>query len=279
MSARSEAPPVITFLSDYGRSDEFVGVCHGVIARRCPQARVIDLTHEIPAQDVRQGALVLASAAPYLPAGVHLAIVDPGVGASGARGRRAVALRASEPGHALVGPNNGLLMAAAEALGGVAEALDISRSPERLPGMSATFHGRDLFAPVAAALAAGVRLSQVGQPLDPSQLCALEVSRASVSGGALHTRVLRSDHFGNLVLDARAPDLSELGARPGSEVAIHHGGGVHVARLARAFADVPEGELLLYEDSQRLVSVAVNRGSAAALLGAAAGAQLEVRLG
>src|SRR5439155_23460503 len=114
MSPRSETTPIITFLSDYGRSDEFVGVCHGVIARRCPQARVIDLTHEIPPQDVRQGALVLASAAPYLPAGVHLAVVDPGVGARGAGARRAVALRAGETGHALVGPDNGLLMPAAE---------------------------------------------------------------------------------------------------------------------------------------------------------------------
>jgi S-adenosylmethionine hydrolase len=276
MSSRSEAPPVITFLSDYGHSDEFVGVCHGVIARRCPQARVIDLTHEIPPQDVRHGALVLASAAPYLPAGVHLAVVDPGVGASGVGARRAVALRAREAGHALVGPDNGLLMPAAEALGGVAEAADISRSPERLAGMSATFHGRDLFAPVAAALAGGAQLSQVGRPLDHSRLCPLELSRASVRSGALHTRVLRSDHFGNLVLDARGADLSELGA--GAEVAVHHGRGVHVARRARAFADVPQGELLLYEDSQRLLSLAVNRGSAADLLGAGAGAQLEVRL-
>jgi S-adenosylmethionine hydrolase len=278
MSARGEAAPLITFLSDYGRSDEFVGVCHGVIARRCPQARVIDLTHEIPPQDVRQGALVLASAVPYLPAGVHLAVVDPGVGVSGAGARRALALRASEAGHALVGPDNGLLMPAAEALGGVAEAVDIARSPERLAGAAVTFDGRDLFAPVAAALAAGAQLSQMGRPLDLSQLCALEVSRASVRGGALRTRVLRSDHFGNLVLDAHAGDLSELGARPDSQVAVHHGRDVHVARLARAFGDVPEGELLLYEDSQRLLSLAVNRGSAAELLGVAAGTELEVRL-
>ena len=267
----------ISFLSDYGREDEFVGVCHGVIARRCPQARVIDLTHEVPPQDVRQGALVLASAAPYLPAGVHLAVVDPGVGASGTGARRAVALGASEAGHALVGPDNGLLMPAAEALGGAAEAVEVSGSPERLAGMSATFHGRDLFAPVAAALAAGAQLSQVGEALDPSRLCPLDVSRARVRDGALRTHVLRSDRFGNLVLDARARDLGELGARPGSEVAVHHGHRLHIARIARAFADVAEGELLLYEDSQRLLALAVNRGSAGELLGAAAGAQLEVR--
>src|SRR5439155_623552 len=134
--------------------------------------------------------------APALPAGVHRAVVDPGVGASGAGARRAVALRAGETGHALVGPDNGLLMPAAEALGGVAEAVDITRSPERLADMSATFHGRDLFAPVAAALAASAQLSQVGRPLDHPRLCPLELSRATMRGGALHTRVLRSDHFG-----------------------------------------------------------------------------------
>src|SRR5204862_6535118 len=135
----------------------------------------------------------------------------------------------------------GLLMPAAEALGGAAEAVEVSGSPERLAGMSATFHGRDLFAPVAAALAAGAQLSQVGEALDPSRLCPLDVSRARVRDGALRTHVLRSDRFGNLVLDARARDLGELGARPGSEVAGHHGHRLHIARIARALADVAEG--------------------------------------
>ncbi len=124
--------PVITFLSDYGLLDEFVGVCHGVIARRCPSARVIDLTHAIPRHDVRAGAIVLRSALPFLPAGVHLAVVDPGVSAVGAHARRAVALRTVEQDHLLVGPDNGLLMPAAERLAGVAEAVDIGHSPERL---------------------------------------------------------------------------------------------------------------------------------------------------
>ena len=277
MSARRPTAPVITFLSDYGLGDEFVGVCHGVIARRCPQARVIDLTHAVPPQDVRWGALVLASAAPYLPAGVHLAVVDPGVGASGAQARRAVALRIGADGHALVGPDNGLLMPAAELLGGVSAAVEISRSPERLPEMSATFHGRDLFAPVAAALAAGARLSEVGEAMDPGALRRLDFSQARVRGDALHTRVLRTDRFGNAILDARAAQLSELGAQPGDAVAVHHARGVSVARLVRAFADVAEGELLIYEDSQRLLSLAVNRGSAAELLALAPGQELEVR--
>ncbi len=150
--------PVITFLSDYGQLDEFVGVCHGVMARRCPNARVIDLTHAIPRHDVRSGAIVLRSALPFLPVGVHLAIVDPGVSAVGRHARRCVAMRTVEEDHLLVGPDNGLLMPAAERLGGVAEAVDIGESPERLEPVSRTFHGRDIFAPVAAALAAGESL-------------------------------------------------------------------------------------------------------------------------
>ena len=162
--------PVITFLSDYGQLDEFVGVCHGVMARRCPSARVIDLTHSIPRHDVRSGAIVLRSALPFLPAGVHLAVVDPGVSAVGRHARRGVAIRTVDHDHLLVGPDNGLLMPAAERLGGVAEAVDIGESPERLQPVSRTFHGRDIFAPVAAALAAGEPLDAVGEPLPVAEL-------------------------------------------------------------------------------------------------------------
>src|SRR5438128_9425814 len=128
ITAGAASTPIITFLSDYGLEDEFVGVCHGVIARRCPAARVIDLTHGIPPQDVRAGALALAAALPFLPAGVHLAVVDPQVGARGEHARRALALRASSQERLLVGPDNGLLMLAAERLGGAVQAVDISDS-------------------------------------------------------------------------------------------------------------------------------------------------------
>src|ERR1700677_2410720 len=189
-------PPVITFLSDYGLLDEFVGVCHGVIARRYPNARVIDLTHSIPRHDVRSGAIVLRSALPFLPAGVHLAIVDPGVSAVGRHARRAVAIRTVEQDHLLVGPDNGLLMPAAERLAGVAEAFDIGQSPERLEPVSRTFHGRDIFAPVAAALAAGAPLSEVGDPLAVDQLRRFGLPKAHLSEGALTVHVLRGDTFG-----------------------------------------------------------------------------------
>src|ERR671915_1654673 len=156
----------ITFLSDYGLADEFVGVVHGVIARLCPEARVIDIVHGIPRQDVRAGSAVLARALPYLPAGVHLAVVDPEVGAR----RRAVALRTVEEDRLLVGPDNGLLIPAAERFGGVAEAVEISSSPWRLEPVSATFHGRDVFAPVAARLACGAPLAEAGTPLEVGEL-------------------------------------------------------------------------------------------------------------
>jgi hypothetical protein len=268
---------MITFLSDYGRRDEFVGVCHGVIARRCPSARVIDLTHSIPRHDVRAGAIVLRSAIPYLPAGVHLAVVDPGVGEVGPRARRAVALRAGEHGHLLVGPDNGLLMPAAERLAGVAEAVDIGESPERLQPVSRTFHGRDIFAPVAAALAAGEPLAAVGEQLAVGELRRLELPSAQLADGVLTVHVLHSDAFGNLILDAAPQQLSALGAGLGDALVVGHAGAVRAARYGATFAEVAPGELLIYEDAARMVALAVNRGSAAELLGADADAELTVR--
>jgi S-adenosyl-L-methionine hydrolase (adenosine-forming) len=269
--------PVITFLSDYGLEDEFVGVCHGVIARRCPAARVIDITHGIPPQDVRAGALALAAALPYMPAGVHLAVVDPGVGERGATARRALALRTAPQERLLVGPDNGLLLPAAERVGRVEAAVEISRSPERAPIVSRTFHGRDLFAPVAAALAAGAPLEEMGSPLDTATLRRIEVPVAEVRDGELHARVLMSDRFGNLVLDASPAQLAQIEASEGSALTVRSAGRAHDARLAGAFADVPAGELLVYEDAQRMVAIAVNLGSAAELLGARRDDELVVR--
>jgi len=270
-------PPVITFLSDYGLLDEFVGVCHGVIARRCPGSRVIDLTHAIPRHDVRAGAVVLRSALPYLPAGVHLAVVDPGVSAVGRHARRAVALRTVEQDHLLVGPDNGLLMPAAERLSGVAEAVDIGHSPERLEPVSRTFHGRDIFAPVAAALAAGEPLEAVGDPLAVQQLRRFGLPSSQITEGVLTVHVLRSDTFGNLILDAADAQLAALGAQLGDTLKVTHAGAVRTARYVATFAEVTPGELLIYEDATRMVALAVNRGSAAELLGADADDELTVR--
>lgn len=258
--------PVISFLSDYGHGDEFVGVCHGVIARRCPAARIIDLSHGVPRHDVRAGALMLRNALGFLPAGVHLAVVDPTVGASGEQARRAVALRVAEEERVLVGPDNGLLMLAAERLGGVLDAVDIGRSSERLEPLSATFQGRDIFAPVAGALADGAPLADVGEPMAIEELRGLTLPEARVEHEALLTHVLLVDHFGNAILDATHEQLAAAGLRLGAAVVLHLRGQAHAARYAVTFADVGAGELVLYEDAQRMAAIAVNRGSAAGAL-------------
>src|SRR3954447_1208456 len=189
---------VITFLSDYGVADEFVGVVHAVIARHAPEARVIDLSHGIARHDVRAAALVLRDALPYAPAGVHLAVVDPEVGGT----RRAVALHCDEEDRLLVGPDNGVLMLAAARCGGVSEAVEISHSPWRLEPVSATFHGRDVFAPVAARLAAGEELARAGEPVDPDDLVRLQRTQGRVEpGGAVVAEVVAVDAFGNAQLD------------------------------------------------------------------------------
>jgi S-adenosylmethionine hydrolase len=266
--------PFVTFLSDYGLADDFVGICHGVIARICPQARVIDLTHGVPRHDVRAGAILLAEALPYVPDGVHLAVVDPDVGAE----RRAVALRLGQ-GRILVGPDNGLLGPAAERGGGVIEAVDIARSQFRLEPVSATFHGRDIFAPVAARLAAGVPLAETGDPLDPADLVALELPRAQHVDGVLVGHVRYIDRFGNLQLDAGHEDLPESGLRLGRRATIQAAGGAERTLLyVRTFADVAPQEPLLYEDAARRLSVAVSHASAAEWLGVSVGDELRIRL-
>ena len=254
--------PVLTFLSDYGLEDDFVGVCHGVIATICPHARVIDLTHGIRRHDVRAGAVILREALPFTPVGVHLAVVDPDVGAQ----RRAVALRAAD-GRILVGPDNGLLWLAAEFGGGVVQAVDIARSRFRLEPVSATFHGRDVFAPVAAALASGVPLAEVGEPCEPEQLITLELPRARREDGVLIAHVRYVDRFGNVQLDAGHDDLVDSGLKLGRPVELELGPrGTHRAQFGRTFADVGSGGLLLYEDAHRRLSLAVNYGDAAARL-------------
>jgi S-adenosylmethionine hydrolase len=263
----------ITFLSDYGLADEFVGVVHGVIARICPQARVIDIGHGIPRHDVRAGATILARALPYVPAGVHLAVVDPEVGAR----RRAVALRVED--RLLVGPDNGLLVPAAERFGGVVEAVEISASPWRLEPVSATFHGRDVFAPVAARLAAGAPLAEAGPPLEPAELVMPEPTRPRLEDGALVAHVVGTDTYGNATLDATHADLLDRGLRLGDPFAVRAGARRVRGTVARTFADVRTGGLLLYEDSGGSLALAVNGGDAAALLGLRAGHEVRLEAG
>jgi S-adenosylmethionine hydrolase len=260
----------ITFTSDYGLEDHFVGVCHGVMARVAPRARVLDVSHAVAAQDVRQGALVLEQAVPYLPRAVHLAVVDPGVGTR----RRMVAVQAG--GQALVGPDNGLLVWAAEALGGVERAHGLANPAYRLDPVSQTFHGRDVFAPAAAHLAAGVDPAELGPEIDPAGLVRLERAAARVGAGRVGGSVVAVDHFGNLALDLRRQDLEGAGVAAADPIEVRVGGHAHQAVLAETFASVAAGELLLHEDSFGSLAVAVNRGRAADRLGAGPGDPVEV---
>jgi S-adenosyl-L-methionine hydrolase (adenosine-forming) len=271
LDSRVAQPRPITFLSDYGYEDEFAGVCRAVIAQIVPGAPVIDLTHGIPRQDVRQGAIALANALPSCPPGVHLAVVDPGVGSS----RRAVAVETGE-GRFLVGPDNGLFSRTLDGLGGPLGAVELSRSPFRLEPVSATFHGRDLFAPVAARLACGAPLVEAGFPIEPAELVVPESTRARREAGALVAHVVGTDTFGNAMLDATHTDLVEGGLRLGEGVAVRVGGRRVRGLVARTFSDVDAGRLLLYEDAGGSLALAVNGGDAAALLGVRAGG--EVRL-
>ncbi|KWV33951.1 SAM hydrolase/SAM-dependent halogenase family protein [Micromonospora rifamycinica] len=255
--------PWISLTTDYGLTDGFVAVCHGVIGRIAPAARVLDVTHLVPPGDVRRGAAVLAQAVPHLPYGVHVAVVDPGVGTA----RRAVAL--VTPGGLLVGPDNGVLPAAARALGGITSAVELTAPGWLAAEVSDTFHGRDVFAPVAARLALGGRPADAGPQVDPATLVTLPapVSRREADG--FTAEVLTVDHFGNVQLAAGAdlltslPDVVEVAGRP--------------AVRGRTFGDAPAGELLVLVDSAGLVAVARNGGRAVDLLGVAPGALVTVR--
>jgi S-adenosyl-L-methionine hydrolase (adenosine-forming) len=265
--------PEITFLSDYGLGDDFVGICHAVIATICPQARVIDLTHGIRRHDVTQGAVILSEALQYMPPGVVLAVVDPDVGAQ----RRAVAIRLADE-RPLVGPDNGLLSLAAAAGGGVVEAVDLDRSPVRLRPVSMTFHGRDIFSPVAATLACGEPLAAVGDPIDPAELVMLELAAPVHEEGALVAHVRYIDGFGNVALNAGLEEVTELGLRLGRPVELELASGAsHAAQFVRTFADVAGGELMLYEDAQQRLALAVSRGDASAQLGLAVDDELRIR--
>lgn len=250
----------ITFLSDYGHADEFVGVVHAVIARLAPGSRIIDISHGVPRHAVLAGALALERALPYAAPGVHLAVVDPEVGAR----RRAIALRTEKEDRLLVGPDNGLLLPAAGRFGGVAEVVDIGSSPWRLEPVSATFHGRDVFAPVAARLASGEALADAGPPLDPADLVALDRTSARVEpDGSLTARAVAVDTFGNVQLDVAHEQLARTALRLGHPVRIDLGGRSVGGQFARSFADVAPGEILVYEDASRMLAVAVNTGDAA----------------
>jgi S-adenosyl-L-methionine hydrolase (adenosine-forming) len=263
---------IVTLLTDYGRDDDFVGVCHGVIRSIHPDAQIIDITHGIRHYAVRQGALVLRNTLPYMPVGVHVAVVDPQVGTE----RRGVGLRTAD-GRILIGPDNGLLSLAWERCGGVEMAVDVTRSPHRLEPVSATFHGRDIFAPVAAQLARGAELADAGEPIEPSELVVVDLPAPRHEDGALVAHALVVDRFGNVGLDVDHDDTAGTGIRLGGTIEIEAGGERYLALYAQTFADVRPGELIVYEDAYRTLAVAINRGDAAGTLGLQPDAEVRLR--
>ena len=263
----------VTFLTDFGLEDDFVGTCHGVMKRISPEVEIIDITHGIPPRHVLQGALVLCNTLPYMPAGVHLAVIDPGVGSA----RRPLALRSGD-GHLFVGPDNGLLIPAAEQLGGITEAHELANPEFALDSVSRTFHGRDLFSPAAAHLAVGVGLEQLGPPVDPEALARIEVPQPEVGENRIRARVLYVDHFGNMQLNLTREHLEEAGVLPGVTVELEVVLDKYYAVAARTFADARSGDIILYEDAYGNIAIAISGGSAAALFGVGAGQELRINL-
>jgi S-adenosylmethionine hydrolase len=272
-------PPVVTFLSDFGL-DGAAAICHGVILSLCPDAQIVDIAHTVPKYSIADGAFILASALPFMPVGVHLAIVDPGVGTQ----RRPIALEAGR-GDLLVGPDNGILVAGADALGGVVEARELANRELWGPTVSSTFHGRDMFAPVAARLAARTaELAEVGPLLEAAELVQPPIRRALVRDGWLETEVIYVDSFGNLRLAGSEADLVHLVGRNRRPLGLtielpDAAAGMQAleSTFVATFGDVEDGASLVYVDSGGHLALADNRGNAAARLGATAGTRIRIR--
>ena len=242
-----------------------------MIKRIAPEADLIDITHGIAPQHVLQGALVLANTLPYMPVGVHLAVVDPGVGGQ----RRPLALRGAD-GQLYVGPDNGLLAVAADRLGGVSEAVEIASREYMLTPVSPTFHGRDIFSPAAAHLARGVSLSDLGPGLDPAALVRLDLPAPDARPGRIRATVLDIDRFGNVQLNLTSADLERAGIAQGDTVEVETLNERYFALVARTFVDVRPGDIVLYEDAYRNIALAINRGNAADILATRVGQPIEL---
>jgi S-adenosylmethionine hydrolase len=261
----------ITYLTDFGLADDFVGTCHGVMKRIAPDAEIIDITHGIKPGRILQGALVLANTLAYMPAGVHLAVVDPGVGSS----RRPLVLQDAE-GRLYVGPDNGLLVPAAERLGGIDGAWAIENTAYRLEPVSRTFHGRDVFAPAAAHLARGLDPGELGPALDVASLVRLDVPEPVARDGFIRAHVVIVDRFGNVQLNLTTEHLSRAGIEPGTQVEIEIGLQRFYACAATTFADVRRGDIVVYEDAYGNIALAINVGNAAEMLAARPGDTVDI---
>jgi S-adenosylmethionine hydrolase len=264
-------PPFISFLTDFG-PDGPAAICRGVMLSIAPEARIVDIGHSIRKYAIADGAYLMASAVPYFPIGIHVGVVDPGVGTE----RLPIAIRTAR-GDVLVGPDNGLLIPAADKLGRAVEARALENRDLMLPRTSSTFHGRDIFSPIAAHLATGTPFASVGPEVPVDRLVQLKAPSPEVSKGVLRTVVLYVDSFGNVRFAAEPADLAaaigEL--EPGRRVAVEfepkNEAGPIVERTTwqATFGRVPLGASLLFEDSLGRVSLADNQGDAASRLGVA----------
>jgi S-adenosyl-L-methionine hydrolase (adenosine-forming) len=264
---------VITFLSDFGLADDFVGTCHGVIKGIAPEADVIDITHGIEPQSILQGALVLANTLPYMPAGVHVAVVDPDVGTP----RRALVLR-TDGDRLLVGPDNGLLMPAADRLGGVQAAFEITNRRYALEPVSATFHGRDVFSPAAAHLSLGLEPAELGNAVEVDTLVLPEIPQPEIGERRIRATCLYVDRFGNIQLNLTAAQLERIGIVPGRQVEVEVTMERFYALAARTFAEARVGDTILYEDAYQNIALAITRGNAADTFGVRAGMEVRLRV-
>ena len=272
-------PPVISFLSDFGL-DGAAAICRGVMLRICPTAQIVDVSHTVRKYSVTDGAFILTMALPWMPIGVHLAVVDPGVGTE----RRPIALRVGR-GDVLVGPDNGLLIGAAGALGGIVEGRELTKRELWLPETSATFHGRDVFAPVAAHLGADdASFEDLGDPIATDELVRLEEVEPSVADGSVDSQVIYVDSFGNLRLAGGIEQLQQA-LTPGDLAQDLQLEGLderdasasHPVRFARTFGEADPGSLLIYVDSSGHLAIGINQGNAASRLGLASGGRVRIR--
>jgi S-adenosyl-L-methionine hydrolase (adenosine-forming) len=262
---------IIAFISDFGLSDTWVGVCHAVIHSACPQAHVVDLAHDIAPFDVRKAAAVAASGVYQLPEVIHLVVVDPGVGG----GRRDLCIETAN-GAMLVGPDNGVLIPAAWRAGGVLRVYAIEATKIDYQGPLATFHARDILAPAAAALACGVRPESLGNEVDASTLAESPFGPCSVDGDFVVGEVLECDRFGSLRFNIPAEELDRLGLNT-ERLEITLGHNSLVVPLRKTYADVTHGEPVALVDSSGWLTLSLNQGDAADRYGVAAGAHVRVR--
>jgi S-adenosyl-L-methionine hydrolase (adenosine-forming) len=259
----------VTFLSDYGTGDEFVGVVHSVLRSIAPHVTVIDLTHEIPPYDVRAGSLTLGRAAQYLCPGVVLAVVDPGVGTE----RRGVAVEVGGGQSYLVGPDNGLLASAVAMSGGATAAVELANPAYQLAAPGPTFAGRDVFAPAAAHLCTGVPLEELGPAVDPLSLLPGLVPIPREEDGAVVAAVLWVDRFGNCQLNVDPAEIDHLGLR----VQLRWGDDVRTAQRSATYEGIDPGQVGLVVDSYGMLSVCLGRRSAAAELRMPTGTEVTLR--